>query len=179
MSNDRQPRGQPDQTRIELLDRSRHHREGFDCGVAVLNQYLQRQARQDSERNQTRVWVWAWDDGEVIGYFSLASASISLGDLPEEMRKKLGKYQDLPMILLGRLAIDQRYQGQRLGATLLGFALRKVIEVNTIAAAWGVVVDAIGDDAVRFYQRYGFQVLEGNRLYASIALLKEALDESS
>ena len=85
-----------------------HNRKGFDCGVAPLNKYLQQVAGQDQKRNLSKVYVLA--EGEtVVGYYSLSAHSVSRENLPKDI--KLGGYQDIPFLLLGRLAVDKTYQG--------------------------------------------------------------------
>lgn len=97
---------------FSALDPKRHDRKGFDCGVEALNRYLKQVAGQDQKRNLSKVYVFA--EGEsIVGYYSLSAHSVSRENLPKGI--KLGGYQDIPFLLLGRLAVDKNYQGQGLG----------------------------------------------------------------
>jgi GNAT superfamily N-acetyltransferase len=141
--------------------RSMHVRDSFDCGNSLLNGYLHRQAGQDVKRRITACFVMADDNQVVKGYYTLSSAGIHRDKLPREIIKKLpGSYGDLPVTLLGRLAVDNTHRGKGLGGMLLIDALRRAhyTSVNHVASM-AVVVDPIDEDAVRFYQKYGFILL--------------------
>jgi predicted GNAT family N-acyltransferase len=90
----------------------------------------------------------------VAGYYTLSQAGINLVDLPIEITKKLPKYPVVPATLLGRLAVDKKYQGKGLGEILLMDALQKSLQ-NEIASM-AVVVDAKDDNARSFYEHYQF-----------------------
>jgi predicted GNAT family N-acyltransferase len=98
----------------------------------------------------------------VKGYFTLSSASILKDLIPEDIRSKLPAYQNLPVTLLGRLAVDNDYKGQGLGEFLLLDALRKSYEISSIIGSMAVVVDTIDASAVKFYQKFGFNFLPGS-----------------
>lgn len=140
---------------IEPLARS-HDREGFDCGIPELNDYLRRQAAQDMRRGVSRVYV-ARERGasRVLGYYTLSAASFGKKSLPEKEAKKLPHYP-IPAALLGRLAVDRSQQGQGLGKYLLFDALHRVLQAAETLAVYALVVDAKNDEARAFYERYGF-----------------------
>jgi len=150
--------------RIELLDRNRHDRTGFDCGVPALNAYLQRQAAQDVEKRAAVVYVAVIDPPVIAGYYTLSQFSIELTQLPETVANRLARYPVVSSTLLGRLAVSNQLQGQRLGETLLFDALRRSLAQSMHIASAGVVVDAKDEKAKAFYQRYGFSpVLDSDR----------------
>lgn len=137
----------------------KHHNRGdFSCGYAVLDQYLQKQATQDARRMVAAPFILARasDRKTVIGYYTLSAFGISLQDLPDEIIRKLPAYPIVPVTLLGRLAIDQRYKGQRLGEFLLIDALERALEQSSQIAAAAVVVDAIDEKAAGFYRHFEF-----------------------
>jgi ribosomal protein S18 acetylase RimI-like enzyme len=146
---------------IELLDKNRHDRTGFDCGVLALNTYLQRQAAQDVEKRATVVYVAVIEPPIIAGYYTLSQYSIELMQLPETVAKRLARYPVVSTTLLGHLAVSSLLHGQRLGETLLFDALRRALGQSAHIASAGVVVDAKDQQAAAFYRRYGFSSILG------------------
>jgi GNAT superfamily N-acetyltransferase len=142
---------------IELL-RSDHNRADFSCDNASLDRYLKERAGQDLRRACATPFVLASKGGDtsVPGYYTLSSFGIDVGELPPDMAKKLPRYPLIPATLLGRLAVDQRYQGQGIGEFLLMDALHRALVQSFEIAAAAVVVDAIDARAAKFYQHFGF-----------------------
>jgi len=141
--------------RIEPLG-EQHDRAVFSCGVAALDQYLQRQAGQDVRKKVAAVFVLTGDGRKVAGFYSLSAHVVHLADVPAEVGKKLPRYPDVPATLLGRLAVDQEHRGQGLGEFLLLDALHRALLATERVASAAVVVDAKDDAARQFYCRYGF-----------------------
>jgi ribosomal protein S18 acetylase RimI-like enzyme len=136
----------------------------FDCGSELLNRYIREQASQDSRRRISACFIAtkistseASAEPVLVGYYTLASASILLDDLPAATVKKLPRYPSVPSIRLGRLAVDRRYTGQGLGGALLADALMRALRAEI--AAYAVVVDAKDDTAAAFYAHHGFIAL--------------------
>ena len=92
----------------------------------------------------------------ILGYYTLSSYGIDLGELPADVARKLPRYPLIPAALLGRLAVDRHYQGQGIGEFLLMDALRRALEQSAKIAAAAVVVDAIDAAAARLYRHSGF-----------------------
>lgn len=151
-----------------------HERATFSCGVAPLDDYLRRQARQDLSRNLAAVFVLTADSRTIAGYYALSAHSILAEQLPETLGRKLPRFP-LPVTLLGRMAVSESVRGQRLGELLLMNALERSWLGSKQVASWAVIVDAkLG--ARDFYLKYGFAPLpsQPHRLYlpmASIAKL--------
>ena len=142
--------------RLEQL--AGHDRAAFDCGKPELNAYFQRQVTQDVRRNYATCFVVVDNkSGRIAGYYTLSMGSIHLDELPEDLAKKLPRYPQAPVARLGRLAIDQVYQGQKLGSSLLADAIWRVAQSEV--AAYAIVVDALDNNAVRFYEHFGFRKL--------------------
>src|SRR5579885_3118549 len=140
---------------VEPLGRA-HDRAAFSCGVESLDQYLKTQATQDMRRYLAAVFVLIERaTGTVAGYYTLCAASIEPAALPVELVSRLPAYEMLPATLIGRLAVDTRYHGQKLGAALLADALRRSYDNRTTIAAMAVVVDATDDSARAFYEHHG------------------------
>ncbi len=149
----------------------KHDRSAFSCGKAPLDAYLQTLVSQYEKRRLGRTYVATEADStRVAGYYTLASGSIGLSILTENVRKKLPKHP-VPAIHLGRLAVDQTFHGRRLGETLLFHALRLALELSEKLGAFAIDVLAIDEEAVTFYQKYGFLVLEDDprHLYLPMA----------
>jgi len=142
--------------RIESLEK--HDRTIFDCGVEPLNDYFLTRVRQDIRRHVTKCYVAVDNETEQIaGYYTLAAGAVVLNDLPEQIVKRLPRYPSVPIVRIGRLAVDWRYQGRKLGSALLADALKRSIDSEI--AAFAAVVDAKDADAVAFYEHHGFMIL--------------------
>lgn len=134
-----------------------HDRALFTSGQESLDRYIRQQADQDVRRRMARVYVLIdVVSGLIAGYYTLSNYAIELVALPSVITQRLGRYPSLPATLLGRLALDQRYQARKLGGVLLRNALKKSLEVSEEIASCGVVVDALDDDARGFYEHFGF-----------------------
>lgn len=143
--------------RIEPLTKD-HERKNFSCGVEELDRYLHKQISQDQKRRIAAPFVLVEGTSrEVAGYYTLSSSAVDLSAWPPELAKKLPRYPTVPVVLLGRLAVDQKRRGQKLGEFLLIDALSKALENTDKVGAVAVIVDAINDEAVSFYRHYDFQ----------------------
>src|ERR1700674_2978467 len=135
-----------------------HDRQGFSCGNSGLDHYLKEQANQDLRRGCAVPFVLTPSAGKsaVLGYYTLSSFGIDAGVVPPDVAKKLPRYPLVRATLLGRLAVDDKHQGEGIGEFLLMDALhRSLVQPLQIAAA-AVVVEAIDERAARFYQHFGF-----------------------
>lgn len=153
--------------RIELLDPAKHRRDEFDCGVEILNDYLKRRANQEMKALAAACYVIVpdGDPGRIAGYYTLSATVIELTRLPDPLRKKLPRYDQLGAILVGRLARDNAFAAERIGEKLLLSALLRSFRESRQIGAVAVVVDAKDEAAAGFYQRFGFLPLEGSRFY--------------
>jgi ribosomal protein S18 acetylase RimI-like enzyme len=136
---------------------SDHERAGFHSGSEPLDRYFHQQVSQDIRRRVTACFVAIASDQRIAGYYTLASASVLLHELPEEIGKKLPRYPSVPTVRMGRLAVDRTFKGQGLGGALLADALTRAAR-NEIAA-YALVVDAIDEIAAAFYRHHGFIAL--------------------
>jgi predicted GNAT family N-acyltransferase len=141
--------------RVEALG-DKHRREEFTCGVAALDRYLQKQARQDVSKGVAATFVITPDGATIAGFYSLSATELKLRDLPDEFVKKLPRYPSMPATLLGRLAVSTEFRGQGLGESLLIDAMRRVLRTTSDVASTAIVVDAKDDSARQFYLRHDF-----------------------
>jgi GNAT superfamily N-acetyltransferase len=163
---------------IAPLDRTLHDRAAFSCGNELLDRYLRLQAGQDMARGVAAVFVATQrNDTRVRGYFTLSQSAILLGELPNAIKKRLPRYPDVPVTLLGRLAVDSSAQGTGLGALMLGDGCRRAAAVASEVPSVGVLVDAIDENAARFYQHFGFVALspESARLFLPMVTIERAV----
>jgi predicted GNAT family N-acyltransferase len=153
-----------DNWQIEPLDKS-HQRGEFCCGKAPLDDFLKLQVSQYRKRRlgQTYVLVQTGQK-KVCGYYTLASSSVPFQALPDDVAKKLPKHP-VPVILLGRLAVDSSFRGQRLGEHLLMDALAKSAKISQQIGVCAVEVDALDEEAKAFYLKYSFLPLLDRELH--------------
>lgn len=148
---------------ITRYDKS-HNKDDFDCGIEPLNRFIKNQASQLIKRNETVIYV-ANDDGRIAGYYTLSACEINRSD-DEILLKKHSPHTPIGCVLLGRLAVDNAYKGQGLGADLLLHAMQTAKALSQILGVAFVVVDAKDSTANAFYRKFGFCELshQPNRL---------------
>ena len=142
--------------RLAPLDAA-HDRTAFNSDSAPLNRYLREQVTQDVRRRVAACFVALADGQRIAGYYTLASASLLLADLPASTSKKLPRYPTVPAVRMGRLAIDQAFKSQGLGGALLADALDRAARAEI--AAYTLMVDAKDESAADFYRHHGFIAL--------------------
>jgi GNAT superfamily N-acetyltransferase len=151
---------------------SRHERKLFNCGHEALDSFLVRYARQNDEKNIGRTFVAVLaGTTKVEGYYTISSGAIEFMNLPESLRRGLARYP-IPVITLGRLAVDLSVQGRGLGETLLLHALRNAWLMNKQIAAFAVLVVGKNERAKKFYLKYGFQDLPDHPLHLILTMKK-------
>ena len=130
-------------------------RKSFDCGLhPALNMYISQQATQDEKRNVSRTFMLL-EDGKLVGYYTLANASVVESDLSEEQMKKMPRYP-MPAVLLSRLAVDNSQQGQGVGKRLMADFFRRVYKISMHSGVAFVIVDAKDSEAARYYRSLSF-----------------------
>ncbi len=156
--------------------------ENFDCGDEPLNNYLRRHAWSNQEKSSIGVTHVAVDEGApraVLGYFTLAMASVPRDALPKRYVRGLPRY-DLPLILLARLAVDRRFAGRGLGHALISEAFRISLRVSDEVGCRCIVTDAY-PDRVSWYAKYGFVPIHGaagagpQRMFLDIRTVRAAV----
>ena len=143
--------------RLEPLG-GEHDRSSFRCGEDALDRYFQTQATQDIRRHIANCFVAVETvTSNIAAYYTISTASIPLVDLPPDETRRLPRYPTVQAVRIGRLAVDKRFQGRGLGPALLADAASRALKSD--AAAFTLLVDALNDQAVAFYQRFGFRRL--------------------
>ncbi len=118
---------------------AKHDRAAFSCSVEALDTYLQKQASQDAKKHAVAPFVLTPDGKTIAGYYTLSQYAIDLGDVPEEVAKKLPQYPAVSATLLGRLAVSTDFRGKGLGEKLLMDALYRSLKLSKQVASTGVV----------------------------------------
>jgi predicted N-acetyltransferase YhbS len=134
----------------------------FDCGEDTLNDWLVNRALRNEKGGASRTFVTLERElGVVAGYYCLSASSIHSEAAPGALRRNMP--DPIPIILIGRLAVDARFGGQGVGASLLQDAVIKSIEASRLIGARAVLVHALSESAESFYSRFGFQCVPNNR----------------
>ena len=143
--------------RIEALA-SHHERNGFSCGVDSLDRYLWTQASQDVRRKANGVFILVEPEKPniILGYYTLCATGLPQGGVPAAARKHVPRYPLVSATLIGRLAVSEARQGERLGAMLLADAVRRAYRSADTVGASMLVVDALNDRAAAFHEGNGF-----------------------
>ena len=155
-----------------------HGIEGFDCGKLSLNDWLKTRAL-DNEGRASRTYVVVEraspPAGQVVGYYTLATGGVALSEIRGKYRHNLPN--PVPVIVLGRLAVDHRHHGFGIGPAMLREAMQRTLDISQAAGARMLMVHAIDDDAAAFYLRYGFHVFPtGSRtMFLPVETIAETL----
>lgn len=131
-----------------------HDLDGFDCGVASLNDWLRRRARANQAAGASRSFVVAEEGGRVVGYYALASGAITVAASAGRFRRNMP--DPIPVAVLGRLAVDRAWHGQGLGRGLFRDAAMRVVAAAETIGIRGIVVHALSEEARAFYVALGF-----------------------
>ncbi len=164
--------------KIEPLDSRRHIRSSFCCGKASLDNYIREKASQDLKKRVSTVFVLMDEPvTNVLAYYTLSSYTVDITVLDESFAKRLPRYPLLPATLLGRLAVDNSQKGKQFGELLLLDALKKSLDTSLQVASLAVIAEALDDEALSFYLKYGFQQFkqEPLKLYLPMKLIEELL----
>lgn len=171
------PAGRPPYTAPRLI-RADDKLDGFDCGKEALNDFLKSRAL-DSEGKSSRTYAITSaageDAGAVIAYYTLAAGAVLRPEVPGALHRNMPN--PLPVMVLGRMAVDRRHAGKGLGKAMLKEAMQRALETSGVVGARALVVHAIDDDAMGFYTPFGFQIFPaGSRtLFLPIETIASAL----
>jgi hypothetical protein len=165
--------------RIELLG-DRHECADFDCGNRELSAWLRSHASQFRARNLAQTYVLVEPGKSAVhGYYSVSVSSVSFEEAPDSKPwKKLPRRIPIPVALIGKLALDRRVQGQKLGGVLFADAVRRIVEIAEEIGIQSIVVDAIDEQAKAFYLRFGCVAAadQSSRLFYSVEAARKLVD---
>ena len=131
-----------------------HLCEDFDSGVSILDDWLKKRALKNQASGASRTYVVTAKDRVVAGYYCLAAGAVAHEQAPKPLRRNMP--DPIPVIVLGRLAIDRRYQRLGIGRGLLKDAVLRTIQASELAGIRAILVHAISEDAKQFYLSCGF-----------------------
>jgi len=148
-----------------------HDLAPFNSGVAVLDDWLKRRARANQVSGTSRSFVISTDN-VVVGYYALASGAVNAAAAPGRFRRNMP--EPIPVAVLGRLAVDQGYQGRGIGRALFRDAALRVMQAAEVIGIRGMLVHAISDAAKAFYLALGFSAspIEPMTLMVTLAELR-------
>lgn len=151
-----------------------HDLEAFDSGVAALAHWLKRHALANEQAGGSRTYV-VCAGGRVIGYYALATGGVAQTVATGRVRRNMP--DPVPVMVLGRLAVDRAYQGRGLGVGLLRDAILRTLQAAELGGIRAILVHAISEEARRFYERHGFvgSPLDPMTLMITIADAKKAV----
>ena len=161
---------------IVLLDKQ-HNRTNFDCGEKSLNDFIRKYAGQNMRSRFNITYVLLKNgENDILAYYSMSAGQIRREDAPDEILRRLPKYP-IPAVLLGRLAVDKRYGGQRYGSIMLVDLFQRAVSVSDALGVYAIEVYALNPLACSFYKKHGFQSLKDDQshLYLPIATATKAL----
>lgn len=130
-----------------------HQLSAFDCGTASLNDWLTRRAMRNENAGASRTYV-VCEQKKVIGYYALATGAVRLLEAPKKLQRNMP--DPIPVMVLGRLAVDTGHQGKGVGQGLLKDAMLRVLSAGKIAGLRALLVHAISEEAQIFYTKNGF-----------------------
>ena len=150
-----------------------HITSGFSCGNASLDDWLAKRALKNQTSGASKTFVICEQNFHVIGFYALATGSAERNLVAGNLSR--GMPEPIPVIILGRLAVDTQYKGKKLGASLLKNAMLRTLSIADNVGVRGLLVHALSEDAKQFYLKYGFQEspMESMTLMISIKTLRQ------
>lgn len=154
-----------------------HDVSDFTCGEASLDHWLKKRALKNQSSGASRCFV-VCNDNKVIGYYCLSAGAISHESSPKAMRRNMP--DPLPVILLGRLAIDRQFHNQGIGQALLRDAMLRAVNVSEDTGVFAILVHALSEPAKQFYVSRGFvqSPIQPMTLMMTLETIRSILAES-
>lgn len=131
----------------------RHDTGTFACGEDRLDTWLRQRALRNQASGASRTFV-VCQGQRVVAYHALASGAVAVAQAPERFRRNMP--DPIPVVVLGRLAVDRDFQGCGPGRALVRDAGLRVVQAADTIGIRGLVVHAVSDEARDFYERVGF-----------------------
>lgn len=168
--------------KVEPLDRNRHNRAAFSCGVDRVDNFLRNTAVRQQDHDFTKGYVAIEPpDNQVLGYYALNAHAIDASILPAPLDRNLPRYPTISAIYLSTIGVDRTLQRCGVGSFLMADALKLCVTVADKIGAHMVVLDALNEDAARMYRRIGFIDLSSHplRMLMPMARLRKAVQAAA
>jgi len=146
-----------------------HLLNDFDCGKHTLDDWLKRRAMHNQLSGASRTFVVADQQHQVHGFYAMAAGAVSHQLATTTVRRNMP--DPIPVMVLGRLAVDRRCQGMKIGASMLQDAVKRAIAVSQNTGVRALLVHALDEQAKKFYEHYGFQESPQHRLTLMLRLI--------
>lgn len=144
----------------------------FRCGEESLDSWLKRHALRNQASGASRTYVVCEEGGRVVGYYALAAGAVLHADDSSRMRRNMP--EPIPVVVLGRLAVDAAWPGRGLGSDLLADALKRTLAAAVTIGVRGMVLHALSENAKRFYERHGFRSSPTDQVDLMVSLREAA-----
>jgi GNAT superfamily N-acetyltransferase len=148
-----------------------HDLSGFDCGEPALDDWLRRRAWQNQASGASRTYL-VCAGRRVVGYYTLAAGAVAHADAPGRIRRNMP--DPVPVMVLGRLAVDKAFHGEGVGTGLLRDAVLRTVQAEEIVGIRAIMVHAISEAAKCFYEKYGFVASPTDPLTVMITVAEAA-----
>jgi len=148
-----------------------HFLEEFDCGQAILDEWLRRYAMANQQAHAANTYVTTIDH-RVVGFYTLSVGAVEYSTATRRIRKGLARHP-VPVMILARLAVDKRYHGRKIGKSLLRDAVLRTLNAADIAGIRALFVHAKDENARYFYEKFGFEPSPADALKLML-LIKDA-----
>lgn len=161
--------------KIVPLERSQDWSD-FDCGEPELNDWLRAHALPSGKSGSAKTFVAVDPANRVLAYYAIAAQSVVAESAPDRLKKGMPRHP-IPVVLLARLAVDQKFKGQGMGSGLLKNALLRCLNASRVVGVRAIIVDAKNDAARRFYEHFNFEAFpkDEKRLFLLIKDLRKIL----
>jgi GNAT superfamily N-acetyltransferase len=155
-----------------------HSLDAFDCGVPALDAWLEQRARPNEAAGASRTFVATQGD-RVVGYYSLAAASIMHNQATSKARRNMP--DTVPAVLIGRLALDKAWRGRGHGVSLLQDAVLRIVGAAETVGVRAILVHAMSEDAKTFYEHFGFRasLVEAMTLMVTMEVARRFLTQDN
>jgi ribosomal protein S18 acetylase RimI-like enzyme len=162
--------------RVEAL--ASHDRSAFCCGNDRIDKYFRETVRQDVKRGYVKCFVAIEvETDRLAGFYTLTSNSVPLTQIPDELKRKMPRYPSVPAVLIGWLGRHIDFRGRGLGEALMLDAIKAI--ATAVVGSHAIIVDAIDDNAMKFYRAYGFVSISPDsprRMYVPVATALKAIE---
>lgn len=151
---------------------NKHNFSNFDCGNSTLNDWLKKRALKNEAAGASRTFVVTNKTNYIIGYYCLSTGAIEHSSSPKKVKRNMP--DPIPIMILGRLAVDVQYQNKSIGKGLLKDAILRTIKVSQQTGIRALLVHALSEEAKQFYIQHGFYESPTNNMTLMITI-KEAV----